>query len=67
MTKQMDRYIYVHKAADILGCRKNYIYDLIKNGHLDAIRIGKRAIRVSEASLNDFIESRKVDPEEYFE
>jgi len=62
-----DRYLYIQKVADTLGVTKNHIYALIKDGHLIAIRVGNRSLRVSEASLNRFIESRVVDSEEYFD
>ena len=66
MTEKKDRLLCVHNVAERLNCHNSYVYTLIKDGHLKAIRVGKRALRVSESSLNRFIESRKVDPEEYF-
>lgn len=43
-----------------------YVYTLIKEGRLTAIRIGSRAIRISEKSLTGFIDSNRVDPDEFF-
>jgi excisionase family DNA binding protein len=59
-----DRYLPMHQVAEKLCCPKQYIYTLIKEGRLTAIRIGSRAIRISEKSLTGFIESNKVDPGE---
>ena len=59
-----DRYLPVHQVAERLGCMNQYIYTLIKEGRLTAIRIGSRAIRISEKSLSGFIESNRVDPDE---
>ena len=42
-----------------------YIYTLIKEGRLTAIRIGARAIRISEKSLSGFINSNRVDPDQF--
>jgi len=42
-----------------------HVYELIKDGQLIAIRVGRRALRISEASLNRFIEAGKVDPREF--
>lgn len=61
-----NRLLNVHHVAKRLGCCNNTIYTLIQDGSLKAIRIGKRALRITEASLNEFLESRKIDPEEYF-
>ena len=61
-----NRLLNVHHVANRLGCCNNTIYTLIQDGSLKAIRIGKRALRITEASLNEFLESREVDPEDYF-
>ena len=53
--------------AEILSCTDRHIYDLIVEGALDAIKVGGRAMRVSEKSLEEFIEKQKVNPEDYFD
>ena len=61
-----NRLLNVHHVANRLGCCNNTIYTLIQDGSLKAIRIGKRALRITEASLNEFLEDREIDPEDYF-
>jgi excisionase family DNA binding protein len=61
-----NRLLNVHHVARGLGCTENTIYSLIQDGSLKAIRIGKRALRITESSLNEFLESREINSEEYF-
>ena len=61
-----NRLLNVHHVDRRLGCSNNTIYSLIQGGSLKAIRIGKRALRITESSLIEFLESREVNPEEYF-
>lgn len=46
-------------AAD-LGCSKEHIYDLIRDGQLSAIRVGKLRLSVSRASVDQFIAKREA-------
>jgi excisionase family DNA binding protein len=62
-----DKYLTIQVVADILSCTERHIYDLIVEGALVAIKVGSRAVRVSEQSLNDFIEKRKINPEDLFD
>jgi excisionase family DNA binding protein len=66
MTHTDDKYISVQAVAETLSCTDQYVYVLIREGSLAAIKIGQRAIRVSEKSLNEFIAGNRIDPEEYF-
>jgi excisionase family DNA binding protein len=62
-----DKYLTLQTVAEILSCTDRHIYDLIVEGALDAIKVGGRAMRVSEKSLEEFIEKQKVNPEDYFD
>jgi len=64
--KKQDRYLAVNQVADVLGCKERFVYEKVKEGKLKAIRLGIRAIRISEKSLKEFIKSNIVDPDEYF-
>ena len=64
--KKQDRYLAVNRVAETLGCTERYVYEMVKEGTLKAIRLGIRAIRISEKSLQEFIETNTVDPDEYF-
>jgi excisionase family DNA binding protein len=65
--KDRDRFITVNHTAEILGCTVQYIYMLIRAGDLRGIRIGTKALRVSSFSLDEFINSRWIDPAEYLD
>jgi excisionase family DNA binding protein len=62
-----ERYLYVTTVAQSLRCSNQHVYNLITSGELEAIKIGKRAIRVTESSLIRFLEQSRVDPEALFE
>ena len=62
-----DKYLKILKVMEILDCTERHIYDLIADGELLAIRIGSRAKRISEKSLEDFIKRRKINPEDLFD
>lgn len=64
--KTADKFISMQSAAEILGCTEQYVGILIREGNLMAIKLGIRAIRVSEQSLQNFIAARKVNPEDYY-
>jgi excisionase family DNA binding protein len=63
-----ERLLDVSTAAKRLNCCSANVYNLIKNGNIVAVRVGRRAgLRISESSLLKFIDERRVDPDEYFE
>ena len=57
--------MFVHSVAKKLCCTEKHVYDLINDGKLEAIRLGKRAVRVSKTSVVAFIDKNKIDPDEY--
>ena len=64
--KIQDRYLTVSRVAEILGCTERYVYEMVKEGRLKALRLGIRAIRISEGSLTEFVHTNTVDPDDYF-
>ena len=64
--KTTDKYLKVQSVAETLACTDEYVRILIREGNLTAIKLGVRAIRVSEQSLKAFIAARKVNPEDYY-
>ena len=49
-----ERLIYtVHEVANILHSSPNYIYELIRNGYLPAIKLG--SMKVLKSSLEKFL------------
>ena len=49
----------VEEAAVLLGVSTTQIYRLARRGELDLLKIGKRSTRVTQDSLNRFIENAK--------
>ena len=64
--KTADKYLTVQSVAETLSCTDRYVYELIQAGSLTAVKIGERALRISEQSLQTFLAARIVNPEEYF-
>lgn len=63
--KTADKYLTIQSVAETLGCTDKYVYILIQEGNLKAMKLGERALRISEQSLQSFISSRIVNPEDY--
>lgn len=61
------RYVTVEAIAGSLSCSVAHVRKLIIDGKLEAIKIGTRAIRVSEKSLHRFIEMQRVNPEDLYD
>jgi excisionase family DNA binding protein len=55
--EKIGRLLFVHTVAERLNCSKRYVYTLIETGRLEAIRLGPRGLRVSEAALGEFLEN----------
>jgi excisionase family DNA binding protein len=54
-------------VAELLSCTDQYVYKLIEDGKLEGIKLGSRAIRISEKSLYDFIAAARINPEDLFD
>jgi excisionase family DNA binding protein len=55
------RWLSTKEASDRLGITLRSLYRFIDEGELDAYRFG-RVIRLKEADLDRFIESRRIAP-----
>lgn len=64
--KTADKWIPVQSVAETLGCTDRYVHMLIENGDLKAMKLGERALRVSERSLQNFVDSRVINPQDYY-
>ena len=51
----------VSEVAKALKVNRNFVYKLIKDGELEAVRIG--SIKVREEKLNEYIKSQVVTSE----
>ncbi|MFC1855430.1 helix-turn-helix domain-containing protein [Thermodesulfobacteriota bacterium] len=61
----MEKLLYIHRVADMLDCSRPMVYKLIYEGKIKAIRLGKRGIRISEPSLEAFLEENTIVPDEF--
>ena len=48
----------VSEVAKLLKVNRNFVYNLIKNGELEAVKIG--SIKVKQEALNRYIESNVI-------
>ena len=56
MQEDRDQFITVDEMQRTLSLSKNKAYDLLSTGEISAVRLGSKAVRVSKASLLDYIE-----------
>jgi excisionase family DNA binding protein len=56
----VDKLLYIHRVAKMLDCSRPMVYKLIYDMKLKAVRVGKRGIRISEASVNEFLKNETV-------
>jgi len=54
------------EAADIIGICRTRVYDLLRAGELESIRIG-RSRRIPTAALEDFIARLRAQDNDYFD
>ncbi len=67
MEEKKDRYLTIVTVAELLSCTEQHIYNLIREGSLSAIKVGSRAVRVSEWSLLEFVEMNKINPDDFYD
>jgi len=53
VSPEPDRLLAIPKVAEILGFTEQYVYELIRRGHLPAVRSGKY-VRVSASAVDSF-------------
>jgi len=60
------KWIPVNEVMAILSCTDKHISALLRQGDLTGMKLGTRALRISEESLKAFIAARIINPEDYF-
>jgi len=50
------RFYTVSEVAKILRVRKSYVYELVHQKRLRALRLSERCIRIPEEALREFVE-----------
>lgn len=51
----------IWRVAELLDCSKGFVYSLIKKGHLEAIKLGSRGLRVKKDSLQEYLAKNSVE------
>lgn len=54
-----------HRVANFLDCSRQHVYDLVREGELEAIRLGPRDMRISEQSVERFIKKMEIERLDY--
>lgn len=54
-----DKLLRVEEAAQRLAVHPRYLYKMISEGRLAAVRVGSHGIRVAESDLLDYIDSNR--------
>jgi excisionase family DNA binding protein len=49
------------RVAKYLDCTRRHVYELVALGELEAIKLGPRAIRISELSMQGFVIKKKIE------
>ena len=57
----MDEYLRVKEAAKLLAVSEQTVRNLIKAGTLQSIRVGKRALRISRSSINEYAKANTAN------
>ena len=58
--------MYVHTVAKHLCCSNRKIYTLIQDKEIEAVRLGKRGVRVVKSSVVLYLKRNQVDTDECF-
>jgi len=59
-------FVCIKTASIFLGVSEKGVYNMIRDGKLEAIRIGTRGLRISRISIESFIHKNRVDPVQLF-
>lgn len=60
----MARLVQIRNVAAELACSKRHVYHMIREGQLEAIRLGPRALRITRDSLEKYLMENRVNPED---
>ncbi|MGI8657235.1 MAG: helix-turn-helix transcriptional regulator [Candidatus Limnocylindria bacterium] len=54
----MSRLLKIPEAAAELSIGRSHLYELIAGGHVKAVRIGERGVRIPASELDRFVAER---------
>ncbi len=56
-----ETYLTVKEVADRLRVTRQSVYNWINDGRLKAVKVGGKALRITERSVNDLIQPTEAD------
>jgi excisionase family DNA binding protein len=56
----VDRLLSPEQAAELLGCRRTYIFELLARGDLASVKLG-RLRRIPASAVEKFIQARVAE------
>ena len=51
----------VHNVAQLLDCSRKNVYNMIRDGKLEAVRLGPRQIRVPRQAVEELLNKARED------
>lgn len=65
-TIEAEKLIHVKTAAQMLCCTTRHVYNLVRDGKIEAVRVGPRGMRIKKSSMDQFLQENTIDPEEFY-
>lgn len=59
-----DKFVTVQSLAARLSCTDAHVYNMIREGLIVAVKIGGRAVRISDNSIEAYLAANVIDPRE---
>lgn len=61
----MNALLDTNQVAERLQLSKRVVYELVQDGNLPCIRVGKRVLRYREADIDQWLDERRIRQERY--
>jgi len=58
MVNTSNRLLKVKEVADYLNCTTTWVYLLVKQGKLKTVKVGSRAVRIPQESLDAYLKGQ---------
>lgn len=65
-TIEAEKLIHVKTATQMLCCTTMHVYNLVRDGRIEAVRVGPRGMRIKKASVDQFIQENTIAPEDFY-
>lgn len=65
-TIEAEKLIHVKTAAQMLCCTTRHVYNLVRDGEIEAVRVGPRGMRIKKTSVDQFLQTNTIAPEDFY-